>query len=239
MFNALFDLGRVWVEASGQHLRGLSHQIHILNLSPCLHYFNNCRFNSIPPVIINFTLHLALLFCLFRLRHQNLDLVFVQVTFIFVVDLEFIFHRKWVGYWVLHTKFALDQGNKVHLDLLHRELSQRKQFLVCDCFSLVEQSQHNHLIGRAAELIMLTTFKSAAQLSWSQIQLPVELSAIVELREIELREACHSAWDFSWQMHLLSVSLFLLLGPVSCSEYLHIQFQFERVVDRTLAELYH
>jgi hypothetical protein len=40
---------------------------------------------------------------------------------------------------------------------------------------------------------MLTTFKSAAQLSRSQIQLPVELAAIVVLREIELREASHSA----------------------------------------------
>jgi hypothetical protein len=94
MFNALFDLGRVWVEASRQHLRGLSHQIDILNLSPCLHYLNNCGFDCVPPVIVNFTLHLALLLGLFRLRHENLDLVFVQVALIFVVDLQFIFHCK-------------------------------------------------------------------------------------------------------------------------------------------------
>jgi len=44
---------------------------------------------------------------------------------------------------------------------------------------------------------MLSTFKSAAQLSGSQIQLPVELAAVVELREVELREAGHSAGDLS------------------------------------------
>lgn len=197
MFNALLHLSRVRVEAARKHLRGLGHQIHVLNLSPCLHNLNNCRFHCIPPVIVNFSLHLALLCFFCCLRHENLDLVFIQVAFIFIVDFEFIFHCEGIGYWVLQTKFTLDQRDQVHLELLYGELSQRKQFLVGDCFRLVEQSQDNHLIGRGAELIMLSTFKSAAQLSGSQIQLPVELAAVVELREVELREAGHSAGDFS------------------------------------------
>jgi len=85
----------------------------------------------------------------------------------------------------------------VLLEVLNRDLGHLENALVRQCLIAVEEHEQEHLVGGREELVALV--EGATEFSRAQAELPVQLSTIVELGEVELCKGSHRICDLLWQ----------------------------------------
>lgn len=101
---------------------------------------------------------------------------------------------------------------------------------------LVEEEKKEHLVGRAEELIPLSSLESAADLCISQGQFPVEQTSIIKLGVVELRKRVHS--DANLVRYLVEkLRIFLVVRPMTLRQNLDGEVDFESLVGSTAREL--
>ena len=83
------------------------------------------------------------------------------------------------------------------LKFLCGNLSDVHYALIIDLFMLIEKHQHKHLVAGRKKLVLL--MEVAPELGRSKTELPVDLSPVVELAEVELRKGSHRVGDLLWE----------------------------------------
>ena len=193
----------------------------MVDRAPSLHDFDDCRFDLIDPEVIDFFLDAGAFLVLGLLAYHDWDLVAEQRTLVIDINGQDVLWREGMGGWVLQQELAFYQRDQMLLQVLDWNLRNLKHTLVTNLGVLIKQHQQKHLVTRCQELIPLA--EVASQLRRPQAKFPVDLSPVIELREVELRERRHCICNLFWQRYQLGNWLLPVLRPVPLRKYLHVE----------------
>ena len=195
-----------------------------------LHDFDDSRFNLVDSEVLYLLLDTGSFFVLSLLADHDWYLVAEQWTLVITVNCQDILGCEGMGSWSLQQKLAFYQRDQVLLQVLNWYLSNLKHILVANLSIFIEQHKQEHLVARCQKLIPL--IKVASQLSWPQAQLPMNLSSVIELREVELRERRHRICYLFWKRDQLGNWLLSILWPMPLRKDLHVKLQWQCLTRR-------
>lgn len=112
------------------------------------------------------------------------------------------------------------------VQLMGWNLCHLQKLLIRKHLVLIKHEEKEHLVAGAEELVSFAFAEKAAQLCITKSQFPIQEPSIVVLAVVELSKRVHGDANFVWNL-LQELGIFLVIWPVTLSEYLDLEVDSE------------